>query len=125
MSESIHIMSSTQQQQQPRHNQGKEEWHVSPLQVAPNAITGMNGGGRSLTPQMARPLLQSNTVGSQGDLRNNGGGSNRPLLVPPELPMRRFGSSDPVNHPADSSQSNTMSTNKSSSTSKNKLDFNS
>lgn len=116
MSESIHMMSSTQQQQQ-QHNQGKEEWHVSPLQVAPNVITGMNGGGRSLTPQMARPLLQSNTVGSQGDLRNNGGGSTRPLLIPPELPMRRFGSTDPVNNPAESSQSNTMSTNKSSSTS--------
>lgn len=87
----------SQQKQQP-HYQSKEEWHVSPLPVAPNA--GMNGGGCSLTLQMAQSLLQSNTVGRQGDLRNNSGGFTRPLLIPPELPMRRFDSPDSVNNPA-------------------------
>lgn len=97
MSESIHIMSATSARPQQQQQHPTKDWSPTPLQVANSSsgsVVGLNGsGGRSVTPQMARPLIHSNiTAISQSDLPSNSGPPRQPL--PLELLSRRAGSSD-------------------------------
>ncbi len=92
-------VSMTKEQQQ---QQSGIEW--SPLQVASSTHTRLG-----LAPQMARPLLISQGNSQISDLRL------KQQMLPPELPLRRGGSTDRV-LPTDFHNTNTS---KSSSNSKN------
>ena len=110
MSESISM--ATTQQQQPA--SVANEW--SPLQVA-SSSSAINGNQRLLPAQTARPLLgTSGTIGSDANSHNDLRFVTTRMIQqqhPPELPLRRGGSTD---HVADS-QSSTMNTKSSSGSS--------